>query len=202
MSYFVYKDPKPYIFIHIPKTAGRSIITALSTKYKTEQIVNNDTTTDNYHSTINHAKQLVDTSDYNVFTIVRNPYDRVCSYYNFRKRKIETGKIGSEEEIAASQRGIEYWFDGYASNNWEGTWFGCYNNQVEWIDDSVQIIKFENIKNIDTMPLFSGVTMPKTKYNKSDNHKIKNYKDVISSKLRKRINHMFERDFETFKYQW
>ena len=86
MSYYIYKTPTPYIFIHIPKTAGRSITNALSSKYDIELIPNNDTETDNYHSTIHHAKQLVDTSKYHVFSIVRNPYDRVCSYFNFRKR--------------------------------------------------------------------------------------------------------------------
>lgn len=201
MSYYIHKTPTPYIFIHIPKTAGRSITNALSSKYDIELIPNKDTKTDNYHSTIHHARQLVDTSKYHVFSIVRNPYDRVCSYFNFRKRKIETGKIGTVEEIEATKKGIDYWFDAYSNNNWEGTWFGCYNNQTEWIDETVQVIRFEDIKYINSMPLFANIDMPKTKYNKSDNHKL-HYHSIISSKLRNRINHVYEKDFDMFKYQW
>ena len=51
------------------------------------------------------------------------------------------------------------------------------------------------------MPLFANIDIPKTKYNKSDNHKL-HYHSIVSSKLRKRIDHVYEKDFDMFKYQW
>jgi len=201
MSYFIYKQPKPYIFIHIPKTAGKSLVNALSKKYEVELITNKYAQTENYHSTIHHVREQLDTSNFYSFTIVRNPYDRLCSYFFYRKRKIEAGQIHAKQEQDDMNKGILYWFDKYKDKQWEGTWFGCYNNQVEWIDETVQVVKFEDLKQINTMPLFADVEIVKTKYNKSDNRN-HHYRDIINSKMRKRISRMFEKDFETFKYQW
>ena len=201
MSYFIYKDPTPYVFIHIPKTAGGSIIRALDSAYNIELIPNNQTVDTNYHSTIHHARELKDINNYNSFALVRNPYDRVCSFFHFRKHKMSMRQVGTIEEAAAMDKGIEYWFDAYTDQCWENTWFGIRTNQVEWIDDTVQIIRYENIDSLPTMPLFKDIELPKKRYNKSFNHR-QGYNELITSTLRQTIDKVYEADFETFKYQW
>lgn len=63
-----------YIFIHIPKTAGRSICSSLDSKYRRE------------HKTISdYCKDLTETvvrSRFK-FTCIRNPWDRAVSWWAF-----------------------------------------------------------------------------------------------------------------------
>ena len=90
MSYII-NSPKPAIFIHIPKTAGASVIKSLSKAYKTSTIENSITQDNNFHSTIHHTKDIVDVKDYFVFSIVRNPFDRAASWYFFRQQVLQKG---------------------------------------------------------------------------------------------------------------
>lgn len=76
---FSYKpfDQTRSIFIHIPKTAGRSICSSLYGNLA------------GGHATLAEYQFIFDSVDYNnyfKFTFVRNPWDRVFSAYNFLKK--------------------------------------------------------------------------------------------------------------------
>lgn len=68
-----YSEKLNLIFVHIPKCAGTSII---------EAMVNIDPSTKHGHNSWNFYKNLNSTYS---FSIVRNPWDRVVSCYNYAK---------------------------------------------------------------------------------------------------------------------
>ena len=80
------KSPTPTIFIHIPKTAGNAILTLANKMYGTTRITNDRTSNQNFHSTLQDAeKYIFNIDNLYSFTVVRNPWSRVLSWYFFRK---------------------------------------------------------------------------------------------------------------------
>jgi len=83
MSYII-NSPNKAVFIHIPKTAGNAIITVANTLYGTDRIKNDRTENSNFHSTLQDAEKYFDNiSNLYSFTVVRNPWSRVSSWYFF-----------------------------------------------------------------------------------------------------------------------
>lgn len=93
-----------YIFVHIPKTGGTSLALALEARAMKDDILIGDTekarkrrgrlTNLNAagriwkHSTLRDIEGVVETAemqDFMVFTMVRNPWDRMLSYYCWLK---------------------------------------------------------------------------------------------------------------------
>lgn len=93
---------RKYIFVHIPKTGGTSLALALEDKAMKDDVLIGDTpkakkrrkrlkdvqTTGRVwkHSRLTDVYGLVDQAqmeDYFVFTLVRNPWDRMVSYYHW-----------------------------------------------------------------------------------------------------------------------
>lgn len=67
--------PNKWAYIHIPKTGGSSLSQILLSVPNTEELV--------LHGTLN---QLTDVEDYFIFSFVRNPFTRLASWYEHRKR--------------------------------------------------------------------------------------------------------------------
>lgn len=81
MSYFTKSDVrKPLVYIHIPKTAGKSILWWLKQVYCADKILKNE------HALFKQVEHL----NYPSFTIVRNPYDRTVSLYKEYHRLVST----------------------------------------------------------------------------------------------------------------
>ncbi len=75
------------IFIHIGKTAGTSIENCIKNKYK---CYNHSAI--EQHSSIIDYQQRVNLDNYFKFVVVRNPYTRLWSQYNFQLIKDSTKK--------------------------------------------------------------------------------------------------------------
>ncbi|KAB7613668.1 sulfotransferase family protein [Amylibacter sp. SFDW26] len=97
---------RKYIFVHIPKTGGTSLSLALENKAMKDDVLIGDTPkAKNRRSRLKNVKasgrlwkhaRLTDVyglitqeqiEQYFVFTIVRNPWDRVVSYYHWLKKQ-------------------------------------------------------------------------------------------------------------------
>lgn len=214
MSYFIEAE-QPYIFIHIPKTAGASIINSLE-KYKITIIKNQRCKNQNYHSTIYDAIDQCNIKQYKKFSVVRNPYDRVISWYKFRikcirhdlkqyyKNNFRKGLILSssyenlKEEYEDSQN-FEKWISKYYNCAWDNTWFSIKNNQYEWIGDYMDIIiRFENLEEELQQKILPFKNIELLHSNKSSNQKL--YKHWYTEESKKAVYKMYEKDLDFFKY--
>jgi hypothetical protein len=84
---FFIKGKTDIIFVHIPKTAGTSIRYSLGFNNMDKAKKIRD------HYTVKEIIDLIGKEKWNnafKFTFVRNPWDRLCSFYSFRLKK---GKI-------------------------------------------------------------------------------------------------------------
>ena len=90
---------RKFIFVHSPKTGGTSLALALENRAMKDDILIGDTPKAKRragrlkgltpagrlwkHSTLRDIDGVVDPADYFVFTIVRNPWDRLVSLYHW-----------------------------------------------------------------------------------------------------------------------
>lgn len=90
---------RKYIFAHIPKTGGTALALALETRAMKDDILIGDSPKAKRrkaklngmtakgriwkHSTVDDMQGVVDPAEMFVFTLVRNPWDRMVSYYTW-----------------------------------------------------------------------------------------------------------------------
>ena len=83
----IYSDSHKFMFYHIPKTAGTSMHSVFK-QYGVSAHVNEfHWTRVRSHTAVEHTWDKYKGNEYFSFAIVRNPYDRMFSLYNFLKRR-------------------------------------------------------------------------------------------------------------------
>jgi len=174
-------DQYKAIFIHIPKNAGTSI----------EQYFGNGSVRiqPSKHADIYEIKKRFKNSynNYRKFTIVRNPYDKMVSWYFYLKKQ-----LGKQYDIIEFNKWIEdpskFW---HANDP-----ISFLKPQHEWIDNTVQIIKFENI-NKELNDFFKEeINLPITN---ESNHNY--YLEYYNNKSLNVISNRYKKDFEKFNYK-
>ena len=192
-----------FIFIHIPKTSGNSLSlflkrfidndvirtsNSLSNPLGEKQgiIINCEKTKKSIkHNNITFYKNTYGEkiNDYFKFTIVRNPYDRMLSYYFYSKGK-NNQKFNRNE------------FINFIKNN------NCL--QHKYIDNTVHIIHFENLinelKNIECFKEIVNFNNYPT-LNASSNSK-RNYNEIYDKELKDLVFNKYKKDFELFGYEY
>lgn len=95
----IISEGRNYIFVHIPKTGGTALSTALESRAMKDDILIGDTPKAQKrkgklknltakgriwkHSTLDDMAGAIDAKGMFVFTLVRNPWDRMVSYYHW-----------------------------------------------------------------------------------------------------------------------
>ena len=187
---------KKFIFVHINKTAGTSMEKAL-VDYGVKKLQEKGDLkfelnyNQSQHFNCDEYKKYLGSEydDYFKFTVVRNPFDRVVSYY-----------YGG-----AIQKGLNFkdWVvDRYLNENYKD-YIRMYSDYTHWFDkDELNcVLKFENldqdfIKLKETLDL--NCELGKANVNKSRTH----YRDYYDNKTKDIIENHFEKELNTFQYKF
>ena len=178
------------LFIHIPKTAGSSVLLMIEKKRKYVCKYHDNISQLNIQSVPEYTKMFS-------FCIVRNPYERIVSAYNFLKQKHTnlnsmekkykeilskyTSFADCVEDLEMLQQTIVHFVPQYK--------FVC-DDQGKILVNSV--IKMENLSELQRIdPMFSQ--LPHT--NKSHKGDF-----VLSTDMKKHIYRIYKTDFEIFQY--
>lgn len=184
-------EEQKIIFIHIPKTAGTSITKKFLPNFRGFK----------HHDFIFYKNLLKDKiSEYNFFTVVRNPYDRIVSYFNMH---MSHAPIIKEKIEAFNPKNIKEAFEIYINLTIKekviknsSKQFLTYRSQSSFLVDennilnkNIHIIKYENLNN-------EILDLPKENIGKY------NISDIIlfSEKSRDFIKNYFIDDFLNFGY--
>ena len=174
-------DQYKAIFVHIPKNAGTSI----------EKYFGNGSVRiqPNKHADINEIKTKFKNSynNYKKFTIIRNPYDKMVSWYFYLKRN-----LGENYNVIEFNKWIKD-----PSKFWHADDPISYlKHQHEWIDDTVKIIKFENLNKELSIFFNEKIILPIT--NKSNRDDYLSYYNKKSLDI---VYKKYKEDFKKYNYK-
>jgi chondroitin 4-sulfotransferase 11 len=186
------------IFIHIPKTAGTSI----------EKILNTSTEADFYSikpPTLQHLtwaelkdKITLDYSEFYKFTVVRNPFERLVSEYEWRRQNtpqiLNTLTFEEVVENLEILNKISHW-DRHLSTQ---SFFLKDTNGS--ISKEIEIYKYENLEPL-WEKLESITKIPKKYYPWSYKTKKNSLLSYYTKDLSKKIREYFHEDFVNFNYE-
>ena len=195
-----------FIFIHVPKTGGVSILRYLD---KVKDLVkvqdlrdkagHQRTGWDDNHYTFETTVESIPEQGWNpsIFGVVRNPFDRMVSMYTHRQRK---KKYNTPEDQKVVDKGFEYWLlntqhraDKVITKLPQMTWFdGC---------DHAQIIKNEEL-NTKWLKKVSNTEEFKHKLEKHHKSQVDHskYANYHTKNTIEHIEHYFARDIEWGDY--
>ena len=179
-----------YIFVHINKTAGTSVGRAIGLPVKDHLTAKEIIT--------RVGKQNWDTSY--KFTVVRNPWDKVVSLYEYRRKKDKT-------QIAS--RGITFtqWVKlthGQSTDPFYHDNIKSFQAQVEWLKDDEGAIAIDFVARFETLgtdfeqirkAIGSKADLPHL--NASSR---KSYKDYYTDETREIVARWYHEDIEFFDY--
>ena len=200
-------DERKIIFVHIPKNAGTSIrryFGNLSTYHETIYDFK-DTFPDKYNS-------------YRKFAVVRNPYDRMVSWYFYLQRQAKEWVRFIDPENGANfaknldeEKFNEIFTDSFIkwvvdpfkysdtkrqlpkSSNYD---LRLTKTQHEWVDDTVTILKYENLN--EEINKFFGEEINLPILNKSTRMNYLNYYNKYSLDV---VYERYKQDFEKYNYK-
>jgi hypothetical protein len=186
------------LFVHIPKTGGRSIVDFLN-RNNLDQWVRNPRLTN--HDTIFNLANNNDLSNTFIFSVVRNPFTRAFSHYNhILDRRREAGKhdITFNEFLKyARSRGNLIFMDSHL----EYMPFLINSSQAFYLHDDTgtmslinKIYKFENLKEFEND--FNTV-LPKLNVGK---YTFQDYLEAYTKDNINLVRQVYLEDFISFNY--
>ena len=187
--YFSYENN--YIYFHIPKCAGTSISSNLKEYYNGKN--------KHKHGGAKLAKEFFFKKKWNSFfkfSFVRNPYDRMVSWYEhlIRNKFLINKKVSFKDFLKD--------YDSYYREDKRNVSFK--ENQYDFIlADEMQFIgRFENLENDwkKLLKILNFKYYPLKWINKNENKK--NYHKYYDNWSRNYVSSIFQKDIEYFNYKF
>ena len=192
-----------FIFIHIPKNGGTSIRNSFDINGYDKRVVRKPYP----HDTSTEIREYCGEEVWNTFykfAVVRNPYDRLVSFYHFHKSNQYTEPYGRERafkynfkdwviNIAKQEKRTEYAVQRSGGRIVGNTQFSYLSMQPN------KIIRFENLQE-DFNEVCSDIGIEPYElphYNKSEHEPFESYYD---DELKEIVYGMFIVDFKRFRY--
>jgi len=183
---------KDFIFIHIPKTAGTSMTKIFGEAFQK-------------HNTAKEVIEIIGKKKWNnayKFAVVRNPWDKVLSWYKFRVKldqsKMASRPISFKDWVACT----------YGENKDPYYYYRAkpFAPQVEWLKDDEgiidldKIIRFENLKeDFKLVANELGISDELPHINKTTKT---NYRDFYDETTKNIIADWFHEDIKVFDYTY
>jgi hypothetical protein len=190
-------------FVHVPKSAGTSIGRWMN-KHK-----GNSSYYEWYdHPTLKMIKR--DTSAHPSFTVVRNPWDRMVSFYHFLSNVESANPQFTSQQVQwvinESNKGFDWSsFDKWINNIERftiipGWWFTAHEPQTSWYKDVDIILRYENLdedfKQIQSMFNIQD-PLPRTLVSNRSG-----YQKYYNTDTKDKVSKMFQEEIETLKYSF
>lgn len=208
-----YSEKIKLLFIHVPKSAGTSIIEAM--REVDQKVKHGHFKWDNYPENVRKAKDVFS------FGIVRNPWDRVFSCYNYARMdesfwhgKNSTHGVHPDyyyakrldfnafiELIYNNRFILDY--PAYMRPNFKDNWdyqlpYLFNQNKEQMVKE---IYKYEDLDRvIDFLNTQYGLSV--SKLNVSDKQGVESYKDVYTSRSAELVYEIYKEDIDHFGYSF
>ncbi len=184
---------KKFIFIHIPKTAGFSMLEIL-------KLYRDDNRYATGHATQRQYSKILDIQKYYQFAFVRNPWDRLCSAFFFLK----SGGMNKHDQKISEKYDLQNmtFTDFVLRHVTTINSIHCRPQYkfIEYKPADVDIHKFEDLhKGFDSVCTNLNVNHELTHINKS---KHKHYTEYYDDETREIIAKKYAKDIEYFGYKF
>lgn len=180
------------IFIHVPKTGGKSFYTSLINYGLSRPYTKHSTA---LHYT-NNTKQVLP-----IVTLVRNPFIRIYSLYNYLKfrREFDTQFV-TFERFVRKPKSYGHYFDSVERNPLQlETW-------VKDLDGNILVNDFIRMEYMqeDWSRVCSNYNLPEvlTRLNHKDDGKGENYTDHYTPELIEYVSQLCNWEIEKFNYSF
>lgn len=179
------------IFVHVQKSGGSSIVNFFE-KTKNHNKIKIDI------KYLNKKKENI--NDYFKFTVIRNPWDRMVSFYHYHKEKIL--KNNNPTEIWKYLKDLT--FKKFLKSTKFQKW-ALVNNITDFITYNKKThidyyINFENFENdFKVVKQISGMENKLLEWNKSTH---KEYKHYYNDKSKKIIDFLFKKEIKFFNFKF
>lgn len=212
-------EDKKLVFVHIQKTGGISVSKAL------KSVIPDIKDSLRRHAHAKEGKSLIPYwDDYYKFTIVRNPFDRLLSWYSMIigvRKKVEGGNNVNNVDLYNVKRNPVWNYVYKNSNTFEefiincdclikdgnGYDFSFFFNQVDYITDYSgnilvdEIFKIENLQN-DMQKVFDYLGISDVKIPRINKSSHGDYRLYYSERTRKKVEKLFSKDLDYFGYTY
>ena len=193
-------EKQKIIFIHIPRTSGTSFGSMYDSNY--HFCKNNLNRPYNHNTFLDYENSLKEKiNNYNIISIVRNPYDRIFSFFKFHLDrptnlcKIKNMIINEKTNLNKFNLYLYLLLDKKILSRFNKPYLGSKTqtsfllNKNNLIDSKIEIIHFDDLKNkFPNLPhLNSSVACV-------------NKQEIFTNENIKIINNYFDEDFINFNY--
>lgn len=185
------------VFIHLPKNAGTAITNAQNMK------------PEGHHSYTFYEQQL-DLSEFDVFTVVRNPYDRFVSAYEYAtmEKSYWHSQDGSTPygehpdyqllKDKSFKECVELYY--YSSEEFDSK---SWKSQTYWLKeqniDKIDIFQYEdNFESQINQQYNITLNLPEVNRTKKEKNE---YKEYYTSELALKVFQCYSKDFSNFGYK-